>query len=181
MAKKPAPMDFAVFNDRFKYDPSVGGSCLVYKKEVLSGTRPIRKGTPAGCKHTNYWVIAVDKRQYKVHRIVWMLHKGEDFEANIDHINGDGFDNRIENLREATSADNRQNIAVPKNNKSGFIGVAWQESTKRWSASIMANGVRTFLGYYQTPEEGFEVYAKAKRELHSFNPKVRSTVIGKDE
>jgi len=179
MARKPTPMNFELFNDRFKYDPSNGGSSLVYKKDVVSGTRPIRKGSPAGCKHGKYWVITVDKRQYKVHRIVWLLHSGKDFDTQIDHINGDGLDNRIENLREATSADNRQNIAVLRNNRSGFIGVAWQEATKRWTASIMVNGVRKFLGYYQTPEEGFEAYTKAKRELHTFNPEVR--VIGKDE
>lgn len=174
LAKKPIPMDFEFFNARFEYAPTKSESGLVYRQDVMSGTRPIKAGTQAGCKHDKYWVITVKRRQYKVHRIIWMLHKGADFSTMVDHINGDGFDNRIENLREATDSDNRQNISVLKNNRSGFIGVAWQEATKRWTASIMVNGMRKFLGYYQTPEEGFEAYQKAKRELHLFNPEVRT-------
>lgn len=173
MPKVTNPIDFDLFNSLFEYVLN-SESGLIYKQDVMSGTRPIKAGTRAGCKHKKYWVICVNKRQYKVHRIVWTLHKGSDFDGVIDHINGDGFDNRIENLREASWVTNRQNISTPKNNTSGFIGVAWQEATKRWSASIMINGKRKFLGYFENPEDGFEAYVQAKKELHTFNPELRN-------
>lgn len=166
-------MDFDFFNSRFFYDPINSKSGLAYKQDVKSGTRPIKAGTQAGCRHKNYWVLTANKKQYKVHRVVWMLNKGSDFNTYIDHINGNGFDNRIENLREASSAENRQNIAKLKNNTSGFIGVSWQENTQQWMASIMIDGKRKFLGYFKNAEEGFEAYKNAKKELHTFNPIIR--------
>ena len=167
-------IDYEKFNEIFEYVDTAIGSGLIYKKDILSGRRPIKSGTMAGCKAKNYWVVAVDKKQYKVHRIVWALHKKADFNLCIDHINGNGYDNRIENLREATSAQNRQNSITPANNTSGFIGVSFDKQSMKWKASIMANGRRKFLGSFESAEEGFAAYIGAKKELHVFSPVLRN-------
>jgi hypothetical protein len=79
-----------------------------------------------GCytqKH-RYARIGIDGQNYKVHRIIFLYHKGY-MPKIIDHINGDRYDNRIENLREANTYQNRQNSRIYSTNRSGvkmFIG-----------------------------------------------------------
>lgn len=174
MPRQPIPMNFELLASRFLYNPEVSPSGLIYKTDIASGARKIKAGTPVGCKAKKYWVVTVNRVQLKIHRIIWLLHTEQDFCYAIDHVNGNGFDNRIENLRSATDAENRQNLALPRNNRSGFIGVSWTEATGKWTASIMANGERHFLGHFDDAKSASEAYAKAKERLHIFNPKVRT-------
>lgn len=65
-----------------------------------------------------------------------------------DHINKVRLDNRLENLRWVTSAENNQNRGMSTRNTSGHIGVGWMERYKKWRASIMAYGIshsKTFV------------------------------------
>lgn len=181
MPRKPIPMNFDLFSSRFLYAPEISPSGLIYKVDIASGARKIKAGTPVGCKSRQYWVVMVNRVQFKIHRIIWLLHTGQDFCHVLDHINGNGFDNRIENLRSATTAENRQNISLPKNNKSGFIGVSWTESTGKWMASIMVDGKRHFLGNFDDAKAASEAYAKAKERLHTFSPKLRTSKIKRQE
>lgn len=82
-----------------------------------------------------------------------------------DHIDGDTLNNRRNNLRVASHADNMQNSAKPKNNTSGYKGVRRTESGK-WEASICVNSEVMRLGTFDTPEEAFEVYCNAAERLH---------------
>ena len=84
----------------------------------------------------------------------------------VDHINGDGLDNRRANLRAVTNAQNQYNRSRQSNNTSGFIGVSWFEPQGRWMARITLQGVQRFLGYYDTAEDAARARDAAAIELH---------------
>lgn len=82
----------------------------------------------------------------------------------VDHINGNGLDNRRANLREATHAENMRNRRMSRNNTSGFKGVVLEGS--RWRARIRFDRQRVSLGAFATAEEAANAYDAAARELH---------------
>lgn len=81
-----------------------------------------------------------------MHRIILDCPKG----MEVDHINGDGLDNRRENLRIATRQQNSSNRKFNINNTSGYRGITQERKTKKWSASIRKNGKRIHLGTFVT-------------------------------
>lgn len=71
----------------------------------------------------------------------------------IDHINGNGFDNRKNNLRICTQKENTLNKSFMSNNTSGFIGVSYRKDHNRYDPEIRKDRVRCHLGYTKTLEE----------------------------
>lgn len=90
----------------------------------------------------------------------------------IDHINGDGTDNRRSNLRDGSGGVNEWNRHKQKNNTSGYTGVC--RSGQRWKAEIRYKGKKVYLGLFDTPEEASEVYQTAKRKRDSSTPIVNN-------
>lgn len=89
--------------------------------------------------------------------------------GQVDHINGDHTDNRVENLRDLTNKQNAQNRRRAKHdNSTGLLGVSFEKRNGRYRARIMADGCMVSLGYYATPEEAHDAYLTAKRELHPY-------------
>ena len=84
----------------------------------------------------------------------------------VDHINRNPLDNRRENLRLATNAQNQHNRKLNINNKSGFKGVSYQQqhTTKPWRAFIQIDEKKTHVGYFRTPEEAARAYDDAAIE-----------------
>jgi|LakMenEpi03Aug12_release.lakeMendotaPanAssembly.Ray.scaffolds.fasta_scaffold412168_1 hypothetical protein len=109
----------------------------------------------------------VDGTEYATHRLIWLYFTGLHPNGDIDHINGVRSDNRFENLREATRAQNMQNEKrARRTNKCGLLGVSLHGT--RWRAQIVIDGKRIGLGSYATPEQAHEVYLAKKKELHPF-------------
>jgi len=112
-----------------------------------------------GChstKHHKYVRIGIDGQNYKLHRIIFLYHKGY-MPKLIDHINGDRYDNRIENLREANTYQNRQNSRIYSTSKSGVKNVYWVSNCKKWRVVISINGKRKDFGLYTDLEEAKQV------------------------
>ena len=76
-----------------------------------------------------YLIIKIKTHQFKAHRIAWFLYYGTFPEMEIDHINRNRLDNRIENLREVDRNGNNNNSSKKKNRKTGVIGVYLDEKT----------------------------------------------------
>lgn len=81
---------------------------------------------------------------------------------NLDHKNRDGLDNRKENLRECTHAENCRNRKTRIDSKIGLKGVHWKNPSKRdkgaWIARIQINEERITLGRFKTAEEAAKAY-----------------------
>ncbi len=106
-------------NTIFYYDEKAP-SCLRWK---ISPGQKIKSGQNAGSKLL-YWVVKYKGSRYQVHRIIWRIHKGEIPKGlEIDHINQNKYDNRIENLRLVTHQENAQNMPQQGRNSSGSTGV----------------------------------------------------------
>ena len=104
------------------------------------------------------------RKKYYAHRIAWLIYYGEWPKIQIDHINQDPTDNRIKNLRDVTNAENGKNQRLRSNNTSGYIGVSFYKGKKKYAAELVINGVKKWLGYYDTVEE-----AAAVRKIASIN------------
>lgn len=104
------------------------------------------------------------KRLY-THRVAFALAHGRWPEGTIDHINGNKTDNRVENLRDVTHAENHRNMPMPATNKSGVVGVRWNPNKSRWHAQIKRDGQVTFLGSFKSKDEAVAERKAAERRL----------------
>lgn len=84
----------------------------------------------------------------------------------VDHINGDGLDNRRANLRPATDTENRRNARRRTDNTSGFRGVHWHKARGTWRARISVDGQRVCLGYHPTADAAARAYDAAALVHH---------------
>lgn len=104
-----------------------------------------------------------------LHRIVLGRKLGRALQANeiSDHINGIPWDNRRENLRVATTAENSRNKATSgSTNSSGYKGVSLIKDSNKWRAAIVRDGVRYLPGTYRNKEEAAWMYDQWALELH---------------
>ena len=122
-------------------------------------------GDVAGGKRSGYIAIKIKGKAYSAHRLAHLYMTGNFPENNIDHINHIKDDNRWTNLRDATSSQNQANQVNPKNNTSGYKGVSWHKSTKKWLAKIGYMNKDIYIGIYTTPQEAAEAYKKKAIEL----------------
>ena len=90
------------------------------------------------------------QREQTMHRFLLNPPKG----MEVDHINGNGLDNRRANLRLATHSQNICNQKLRNSNVSGYKGVTWFERYQRWHTQVDGKHV----GYYDTPEEAAYAY-----------------------
>ena len=102
------------------------------------------------------------KHNVHMHRLIAPPATG----LHVDHISGDGLDNRRSNLREVTRSQNMMNRRGNAGSRSGVKGVYWLARTGRWYAQIQANGKRWHLGYFPTMDDAVSAYRMANIEKH---------------
>lgn len=124
-----------------------------YAVKGIGDIRYAATNTPRGAK---------TRPRQLMHRLILAAPKG----AEVDHINGDGLDNRRGNLRLATSSQQKMNTRRRSDNASGFKGVSWHTKRQKWRAVISAGGETRHLGYFNTPGDAAQAYAEASARLH---------------
>ncbi len=150
--------------DRLKevltYDPDTG--IFIWK---INRAANKTLGKIAGTRMKRDLSITVDGMAYKAHRLAWLYSHGEWPDIFIDHINGNAFDNRLINLRQADPAINSQNRRkAGRRSKTGLLGIS--PSKGKFRAHIQVDGKTRSLGTYSTPEQAHQVYLQAKRRHH---------------
>lgn len=125
-------------------------------------------GKPAGCKHgelphNGYWVIRIDRKTYRAHRLAWLYTYGEFPPKLIDHIDKVRTNNAISNLRLGDDSLNSKNQSIYKNSPTGYHGVSAHGN--RWRARININGKKVHLGVFDTIEEAATCRREKELEL----------------
>ena len=144
------------------YDPDTG--IFTWLKAACNS---VRVGSVAGCLDTyGYIRIKRARKQYGAHRLAFLYMTGEFPVDQVDHINGVRNDNRWLNLRQATGSQNMSNQGKPITNTSGFKGVFWNKSAKKWLAQIGHMNRVIYLGLFTTPEAAHQAYIAAAEKFH---------------
>jgi hypothetical protein len=153
----------------FRYEPETGRILNRFDR----GTNA-KANEEAGWEWTNYRFnsikyrcIYVDGNTYRVHRLIWLYVYGYFPEETIDHIDGDGLNNRIDNLRLASMLEQAQNRKMRSNNTSGVRGVFWNKATNSWRARIKNEGIEYHLGMFNELEEAKNARLQAERRLYT--------------
>jgi hypothetical protein len=140
------------------------------KKGTGKGYDAAMPGDIAGylLKKFGRWRISIDGVKYYRSRIIWEMYNGMiPYKMQIDHINLNKLDDRIENLRLATNSENNRNTRLKSSNTSGFKGVYWSKEKKKWCARIrIGNNKRMNLGYFLKLEDASNAYNLASKEFH---------------
>lgn len=142
----------------FRYDPLSG---VVYRL-MSDGTE---KRASFYAKRQGRNRVTFKSQKMYAYRVAWLLHYGQWPSGEIDHINGNPADDRIENLRDSSRSMNSENIrTATSRNVTGFLGVTRHK--KRFYAMIKLKGKAIYLGSFKTPNAAHDAYLAAKRELH---------------
>ena len=148
-------------SEYLSYDPETGS----FARLKNSGTK--KAGDRVGVVNAGYLQIGVCGKRMRGHQLAWLLTYGY-IPKTIDHINGNGLDNRLCNLREVTQQQNLHNQRKPpSHNTTGFLGVSYYKAGKKFSAHINLDGKKIHLGYFDEPKVAHEAYLDAKRKLHT--------------
>lgn len=128
----------------FDYDPETG--YLIWTST----------GKVAGTVDVRYIKIGVHWKKFFAHQIVWLWHNG--YMPNyIDHIDGNGYNNKIENLRECNQSQNMGNARW-----SEMRGI--EKHGRKWRVRICGGGWKRELGSYETLEEAIAARNVGYRE-----------------
>ena len=134
---------------------------LIYK---TSGSRHLAGATagyirnPTGRYPRRH--VSINYKIYLVHRLIYLYHWGW-LPKQIDHINNNSIDNRIENLRKSCYYTNARNKTSAKGSSSKYLGVSWRPDRKHWKAIIWAEGQHLYLGSSKCEEKSASLYNKA--------------------
>jgi hypothetical protein len=111
-------------------------------------------GKPVICspsKNHRYLRIRINGKTYALHRVIFLLINGY-LPKGIDHVDGDRFNNRIENLRAATQRENCLNRVTHKSNKTGYKNVYWQKNMNKYGVALTIDRKRHIVGYFDDIE-----------------------------
>lgn len=116
---------------------------------------------------SKYRITIIGKTAYPTHRLCYLYYHGPfDESFQIDHINCDKHDNRINNLRLATVREQMRNRPIRKDNRTGFKGITFDLSKQRYRARIRVENKRLHIGWFDNPEDAYKAFVEAAAALH---------------
>ena len=151
------------WHEWFCYD----GINLIWKKS----RGRMKAGSIAGCPNdTGRIRVRLFGRWYKAHRIIWEMHNGPIPEGyEIDHLDHDPSNNRLNNFRLVLGKENAKNRPKNKNNTSGYIGVYWDKEREKWYSQIWVNYKSITLGRFDKMEDAIKARQEAEIK-YGFHP-----------
>jgi hypothetical protein len=123
-------------------------------------------GKLAGHEADGYWRIRFDGHNHAAARLAWLWMKGWLPKGDVDHRDGNGLNNRWDNLRASTKAQNNQNLKRAPSSKGHPTGCTWLEHRQKWQVYIGVDGKRVFVGHFGTRDAAARAYLDAAAELH---------------
>jgi hypothetical protein len=125
-------------------------------------------GEEAGTQRTDsdgmtYRSVSIKHTLFMSHRVAWLLHYGRWPASQVDHKDGNGLNNRIQNLSEVTNKQNAMNQKLNAKNSSGVTGVRWHKLAKKWTSRVVQDGREIYLGLF----ESFEDAVRARKDAES--------------
>lgn len=122
-------------------------------------------GNEAGSIKDGYLRVEIAGKSVYAHRIAWFLHYGAWPEKEIDHINGNPTDNRIENLRDVSRWENLSNMSIHRKGK--LVGTKFDKRRIKnpWRSQIGLNGEQKHLGCFSTELEAHLAHMEAYRNI----------------
>jgi hypothetical protein len=130
---------------------------LIHRYTIRGGKQ---KGEIAGSPHNaGYRQICISRKKYLIHRLIWCYHYGQ-LPTQIDHINRERSDNRIENLRECSYSENHGNRGTGRKNTSGYKGVTLDKRDGSWFVYV----AHQYIGRSQSIEEAAAMYDEAAKD-----------------
>lgn len=121
------------------------------------------------CSQRGFW-LSEQINNKRIHQFVMLLNGLEYPEGmSIDHVDQDPSNNTHENLRFATDSSQNWNKGVLRNNTTGLKGV-YPYVRGRWMAKVGIEGQTKYLGIYETKEEAYAAYVKARADLEEYEP-----------
>lgn len=165
-------------------DPEVLRTFLEYDEvtgDLTWKPRPVRNRTErtwhtryagklaGSAKGTTYWEVHILGQTYVAHRVAWALYHGKWPDGEIDHVDGNGRNNAISNLRDVPRILNGRNRSRPVNNTSGVLGVSWHRTGKKWHARIIMLGKTIHLGLFDNIHDAANA-RRAAEAKYGFHP-----------
>lgn len=174
------PFDFDAAE---RLDPSVGWVPIRSRSGIVGISLVDIEDAPA-LRRESWHLGGAPLRRYALsghnvplHRMILGLTKGDDTE--VDHINGNQFDNRRANLRVCTRSENMHNKSAMRNSSTGIRGVSWNAGGY-WCATLNLHGKRVLNAFFKTKEEAIAARLKAESE-HGIHRHDRSTHVHHQE
>jgi hypothetical protein len=147
-----------------------------FVRKIATSNR-VKVGDSVGWKTSGgrYLGLCVNGKNELMHRMVFLYHHGYLPEC-IDHIDGNGINNRIENLRASTQSQNLMNASGKLNTKSGKKNVYWNSHVNKWCVHVKFNGRAKYFGAYEDIELADLVAIEVRNKYHKefANHKVRT-------
>jgi hypothetical protein len=112
-----------------------------------------------------YHCGSVVGRKFLAHRVAWFKHYGAWPAGEIDHINHDRTDNRIQNLRVVSREQNSKNLSTQTRRKGEPVGVYWYAPTSRWVVKINHNRRALHVGYFTDKAAAIAARKAAEQRL----------------
>lgn len=165
----PTQKEIALTPERLKHllDYNQETGIFTWLNKPAPRSNRIKPGYVAGCKtDSGYIIINVDGYSYRAHRLAWFYVNGVWPPEKMDHINGVKHDNRIANLREASSFENGWNVGMPSTNTSGVKGVCWEKQTKKWLAQCWVSGKHYRVGRFSSFDAAVDAMVKFREKHH---------------